>query len=262
MNHRPRKRFGQNFLVDGEVIQRIIAAVGPAEGDHVVEIGPGTGALTLPLLDAGANVTVVEIDRDLAAGLRERLSGNARARVVSADALRVDWQELTEGRPYRLVGNLPYNISTPLMFHVLEATHLPSDMHFMLQKEVVDRLAAAPGGKDYGRLGIACQNRCSVAPLFTIGREAFDPRPGVDSAFVRLRPHSAPRSGEALAGTLDEVVRQAFSQRRKTLRNSLAPLFGTEELERLGIDPGSRAETLSLDDYITLARQLAQHRSA
>lgn len=262
MKHRPRKRFGQNFLVEQDVVERIVAAIAPAAGELLIEIGPGQGAITGPLLESGARLIVVEIDWDLVEVLRERYAGNHAVQVVAGDALTADWGELAGGQPYRLVGNLPYNISTPLLFRVLESRRQPTDMHFMLQKEVVERLAAGPGSKQYGRLGISCQNRCVVTPLFSIGRAAFEPQPAVDSAFVRLEPRSQPLSGQALADVLDEVVRQAFSQRRKTLRNSLGPLIDSEVLSRHGIDPGMRAEQLGLDDYIALAGVLDRHRSA
>jgi 16S rRNA (adenine1518-N6/adenine1519-N6)-dimethyltransferase len=258
MSHRARKRFGQNFLVDRAVIQRIIEAVNPTEQDLVIEIGPGQGALTAPLSETGAELIALEIDRDLARTLEARFEGYTCTRIVQGDALETDFGAVSGGRPYRLVGNLPYNISTPLIFHVLESGQAALDMHFTLQKEVVDRLAAAPGGKDYGRLGIMCQNRCEVTPLFTIGREAFSPVPRVESAFVRLKPRPQPISGAPLAATLDRVVRQAFSQRRKTLRNSLSGLLDPTALAALGIDPGLRAEQLTLDEFIRLARLIKQ----
>lgn len=261
MSRHSRKRFGQHFLIDPEVIQRIVATVNPTPGERLIEIGPGRGALTDALLERGVALQVLEIDRDLVRILEDRYRGCQRLTIIQGDALQADFARLAGSAPYRLVGNLPYNISTPLLFHVLAAAQAPIDMHFMLQKEVVDRLAAAPGGKDYGRLSIMCQNRCEVVPLFDIGRAAFEPPPRVESAFVRLRPLAAPRSGLALLESLDQVVRQAFSKRRKTLRNSLSGMFASEELARLGIDPAQRAEQLTLDQFISLARELRGHRS-
>lgn len=254
MSRLARKRFGQNFLVDHAVIRRIIDTIGPVAGDLLIEIGPGHGAITTPLLDSGAELMVVEIDRDLAMALQQRYSQQPLLTIRQADALQTDFGELAGGRPYRLVGNLPYNISTPLVFHVLGLAQPPLDMHFMLQKEVVERLAAAPGGKDYGRLGVMCQNRCEVTPLFTIGPDAFEPAPRVESMFVRLRPRGEPVSGHALLDPLDRVVRAAFSKRRKTLRNSLAGLLTEAQMTEVDIDPGLRAEQLSLEDFIQLAR--------
>jgi 16S rRNA (adenine1518-N6/adenine1519-N6)-dimethyltransferase len=254
-----RKRFGQNFLVDRAVIRRIIDTIGPVAGELLIEIGPGHGAITTPLLDSGAELMVVEIDRDLAMALQQRYSQQPLLTIRQADALQTDFGELAGGRPYRLVGNLPYNISTPLVFHVLGLAQPPLDMHFMLQKEVVERLAAAPGGKDYGRLGVMCQNRCEVTPLFTIGPDAFEPAPRVESMFVRLRPRGEPVSGHALLDPLDRVVRAAFSKRRKTLRNSLAGLLTEAQMTEVDIDPGLRAEQLSLEDFIQLARLVSLH---
>lgn len=259
MSRLARKRFGQNFLVDHAVIRRIIDTIGPVAGDLLIEIGPGHGAITTPLLDSGAELMVVEIDRDLAMALQQRYSQQPLLTIRQADALQTDFGELAGGRPYRLVGNLPYNISTPLVFHVLGLAQPPLDMHFMLQKEVVERLAAAPGGKDYGRLGVMCQNRCEVTPLFTIGPDAFEPAPRVESMFVRLRPRGEPVSGHALLDPLDRVVRAAFSKRRKTLRNSLAGLLTEAQMTEVDIDPGLRAEQLSLEDFIQLARLVSLH---
>jgi 16S rRNA (adenine1518-N6/adenine1519-N6)-dimethyltransferase len=261
LKHKARKRFGQNFLVDQDVIARIVNSIAPVKGELVVEIGPGQAALTQPLLESGANMILVEIDRDLVHRLEQQFVAQPGVSIVCADALEVDWAELTGDRPFRLVGNLPYNISTPLMFCVIEAKHTPRDMHFMLQKEVVDRLAAAPGSGDYGRLSVSCQNRCKVTPLFNISSEAFDPRPRVESALVRLQPHAEPVSGDDLAPALDQVVRQAFSQRRKTVRNSLRTMFSADDLVQLGIDGGLRAEQLTLDQFISLARFVDRHRS-
>ncbi|HHO69611.1 MAG TPA: 16S rRNA (adenine(1518)-N(6)/adenine(1519)-N(6))-dimethyltransferase RsmA, partial [Gammaproteobacteria bacterium] len=192
MTHRARKRFGQNFLHDPAVIQRIVAAVAPAPGQHLVEIGPGQGAITRPLLAACGELDVVELDRDLIEPLARRLADVGTLRIHNADALRFDFCGLAGDAGLRVVGNLPYNISTPLLFHLLAQAGCIEDMHFMLQKEVVARMAAAPGGGDYGRLSVMIQYHCEVTPLFGIGPGAFRPAPKVESAFVRLVPHPRP----------------------------------------------------------------------
>lgn len=253
MKHRARKRFGQNFLVDTDVIQRCVASIAPQPGELVVEIGPGLQALTRPLAATGAELILVEIDRDLAGRLDQP---NAPWRVVNEDALKVDFGALAGGRPYRLVGNLPYNISTPILFHLLAQAPLPGDMHFMLQKEVVDRMAAGPGSKTYGRLSLMCRNRTEVTPLFSVPGSAFDPPPRVESAFVRLSPRAQPLLAVDLEDCFGRVVSQAFSQRRKTLRNSLKTLLDGAALERAGVDPSERPEQLDFDAFSRLAAAL------
>lgn len=262
MNHRARKRFGQNFLVDDAVIRRIMDAISPRKGELVVEIGPGQGALTVPLAESGAELILLEIDRDLATTLHERFSGQTNVKVIDGDALAIDPADLVGQRPYRLAGNLPYNISTPLVFHVLDSRKAPLDMHFMLQKEVVQRMSASPGNRNYGRLSVMCQNQCEVVPLFDIDGESFNPPPRVESTFVRLLPRQVPLCEETRRAQLDQVVRQAFSKRRKTLRNSLKGLVDASALERLGIDPGLRAEQLSVPDFIRIASELGANGSA
>ena len=253
-----RKRFGQNFLTDENVIRRITDTIAPRSGELLIEIGPGRAALTNSLLEYDADLIVVEIDRDLAGDLESRFGDQQGIQVHNQDALQTDFGALANGRSYRLVGNLPYNISTPLIFHTLELPRPPVDMHFMLQKEVVRRMAATPGNKSFGRLSVMCQNLCEVTPLFEVGPAAFDPRPKVDSVFVRLVPREAPLSGVELTADLDRVVKQAFSLRRKTLRNSLSALLSKEQINQAGIDPGLRAEQLSLEQFFALARQLKQ----
>jgi 16S rRNA (adenine1518-N6/adenine1519-N6)-dimethyltransferase len=261
MSHLPRKRFGQNFLRDPAAIHRIALAVAPCEADHLVEIGPGEGALTQALLPGCRLLDAVEIDRDLAAFLERRFAGQPRFRLRNADALRFDFRALAEdGEKLRIVGNLPYNISTPLLFHLFEQADACLDLHFMLQKEVVDRLAAEPGSPDYGRLGIMARYHCRAEKLFEVYPESFHPRPKVVSAVVRLTPHAAPPV-DADHGDLGRVVTAAFSQRRKTLRNSLKALFGDGELLELGIDPGARAENLGLEQYARLARRWAEKQA-
>jgi 16S rRNA (adenine1518-N6/adenine1519-N6)-dimethyltransferase len=255
--HQPRKRFGQHFLHDPEVIRRLVAAIDPQPGEHLVEIGPGTGALTAPLLRQAGELDVVELDRDLAATLTARCQGLGRLRVHAADALRFDFSSLASaGERLRIVGNLPYNISTPLLFHLLAKVDTVQEMVFMLQKEVVARMAADPGSRTYGRLSVMVQYRCDIERLFSIGPGAFTPPPKVDSAVVRLRPRPP-----AVAATdeklFSEVVAHAFSQRRKTLRNALLGLTGEQAIRTAGIDPGCRAETLAVDDFVRLANALA-----
>jgi 16S rRNA (adenine1518-N6/adenine1519-N6)-dimethyltransferase len=253
MGERARKRFGQNFLHDPAVIQRIVQAVEPSRRDHLVEIGPGRGAITGPLLTLAGRLDVVELDRDLIAPLETACAGIGELHIHRADALTFEFCQLAGGSPIRIVGNLPYNISTPILFHLLDAVHCIKDMHLMLQKEVVDRMAAEPGSRTYGRLSVMVQARCRVVPLFEIGPGAFRPAPKVVSAFVRLLPYRAtpvPITDHRLFG---EVVARAFAQRRKTLRNSLRGLVAEGTLDQLGIDPGQRAECLSLADFSRIA---------
>lgn len=259
MDHQPRKRFGQNFLHDQNILDRMVAAISPHTDDNIVEIGPGQGALTFPLLDQLDHLTVVELDRDLIEPLRERASQHGQLTVHNADALRFDFSKLVvDDQPIRVVGNLPYNISTPLTFHLLEQAALIRDMHFLLQKEVVDRMAASPGSKTYGRLSVMVQYRCEVQSLFPVGPGAFFPPPKVDSAFVRLTPYQklpATATDEALLGTL---VKQAFSQRRKMLRKSLAKFASPTMFEQAGVDPGARPEQLSVVDFVALSNAGSQ----
>jgi 16S rRNA (adenine1518-N6/adenine1519-N6)-dimethyltransferase len=251
--HRARKRFGQNFLQDTGVINHIVRAIGPLPDDHLVEIGPGQGALTEHLSASGCLLDVIELDRDLAPGLLAAFSVNSRFKLHSADALKFDYESLAGGaQPLRVVGNLPYNISTPLIFKLLENTAIIQDMYFMLQLEVVDRLAARPGGKDWGRLGIMAQYHCEVEKLFEVPPEAFNPRPKVRSAIVRLAPWRESPWASCDTSKLRGVVQTAFGQRRKTLRNNLKGLIDTTHLEALGIDPGARAETLELSHFIEI----------
>jgi len=257
LNHRPRKRFGQNFLHDPAVIARIIAAVAPHPGDALVEIGPGRGAITLPLLKAAGQLAVIELDRDLVGPLQDLCREAGELTVYSADALRFDFCRLMDDKPLRVVGNLPYNISTPLLFHLLDQQHCMAEMFFMLQKEVVERMAAAPGSDSYGRLSVMLQYRCRVTPLFRIGPGAFHPPPKVESAFVHLEPHRTPPVSVANEEVFAELVRRAFAQRRKTLRNTLRDMLDTGGISAAGIDPASRAGTLSLEQFAALANRAA-----
>jgi 16S rRNA (adenine1518-N6/adenine1519-N6)-dimethyltransferase len=255
--HRARKRFSQNFLHDAHYIVRIVAAVAAQPGDRVVEIGPGLGALTDPLVAAAGHLTCVEIDRDLAGRLRARYTPS-QLTLVEGDALAFDWAAFaaSDARPLKIVGNLPYHISTPLLFALLPiAGHIESQ-HFMLQKEVVDRMAAQPGGKDYGRLSVMLQQRYEVTRLFIVPAGAFSPAPQVQSAIVRLRPRPA-EALEAVDGTqFARVVTAAFTQRRKTLRNALAALLDERAIEAAGVDAGARAEQLPVAAFVALARQV------
>ena len=257
MKHKARKRFGQNFLHDQQVIDRIIASIAPKTSDLLVEIGPGHAALTRPLLDSGAELHLIELDRDLVAQLEKQFAGHSNITIHSCDALRANLPELTGHRPFRLIGNLPYNISTPLIFHVLQWNQLVVDMHFMLQKEVVDRMAAAPGSRTYGRLSVMTQYRATVTPLFNVLPESFSPAPKVHSSIVRLQPLKQPPVDSGSFENLAKVVTAAFSMRRKTLRNSLRAVLNEDQIMAAGIDPGQRAEQLSLSQFAALARSLA-----
>jgi 16S rRNA (adenine1518-N6/adenine1519-N6)-dimethyltransferase len=254
--HRPRKRFGQHFLHERGVIDRILLALDPKPTDRIVEIGPGEGALTLPLLARAGRLTAIEIDRDLAPLLPARAAGIGELNVIEADALTVDYRALAAGGRLRLVGNLPYNISTPILFHLLEAVDAITDMHFMLQKEVVERMAAAPGSKTYGRLSVMLQARTEVEPLFGVAPGAFRPPPKVDSAVVRLIPKPAAAIADFDPDRLDRIVRAAFAQRRKTLHNALRGVVDDAELHAVGIDPRTRAEDVPVAGYLALARPL------
>lgn len=260
--HRARKRFGQNFLHDQTLIGRIVAAIRPRPGETLLEIGPGRGALTEPLLERGCELHALELDRDLVPLLASQFGDNPRFHLQQGDALELDLTTLGAQLPIRVVGNLPYNISTPLMFHLLQQNEHIVDMHFMLQKEVVERLAAAPGNKDYGRLGIMAQYFCRVDALLDVPPGAFTPQPKVQSAVVRLIPHQHLPHPANSVETLQLVVRTAFNQRRKTLRNALQTLLRAEQIAALDIDPGARPETLSLAAYVALANSLAPSQTA
>lgn len=252
--HIPRKRFGQHFLHDSTVLQRICDAINPKPDDTVIEIGPGLGALTDYLLPKLEQLHVVELDRDLADRLEKRPEYPEHLAVHRADAMKFDYCELARGdRPITVVGNLPYNISTPLIFHLLAQSDCIADMVFMLQKEVVDRLTASPGCKDYGRLSVMVQSQCRTKRLFVVKPGAFNPPPKVDSAVVRLIPDKSRLPDNINIANLQKVVQQAFSQRRKTLRNTLKGLISSELLVKLGIDPQKRPETLTVNQFIQLS---------
>jgi 16S rRNA (adenine1518-N6/adenine1519-N6)-dimethyltransferase len=301
MHHHPRKRFGQNFLHDRAVVQRILAAVDAQPDQHLVEVGPGQGAITGGLLAAAGELDAIELDRELIGPLasrfatamraahastgdagtgwvpgRQREAGETRFRLHNADALAFDLCALlprtrSASRPeqlspadarqaaprLRLVGNLPYNISTPLLFRFLEQADCIEDMHLMLQKEVVDRMTATPGTKVYGRLSVMVQTHCSAERLFVVRSGAFRPAPKVDSAVVRLRPHRPPAYRLTDRRLHQRIVAAAFSQRRKILRNSLRGLVAGEQFAALGLDPGARAERLAVADFVVLANAAA-----
>lgn len=252
--YRTKKRFGQHFLRDQGVIQKIIHEINPSETDCIAEIGPGLGALTFPLLDRLDKINVVEIDRDVIARLEKM--NNAKLIIHSEDALKFDYKKLVDNKLLRVVGNLPYNISTPLIFHLLESTEIIQDMHFMLQNEVVQRITAKPGTKTYGRLSVMVQYHCNAEYLFFVGPESFDPPPKVDSAILRLTPWKKPPFKANDHKHLASLVASAFSMRRKTLRNNLKKIISAEQIESLGIDPSLRAETLSVEDFVRLSNSL------
>jgi 16S rRNA (adenine1518-N6/adenine1519-N6)-dimethyltransferase len=251
VRHVARKRFGQHFLADSGVIADIVAAIDPKPGQALVEIGPGLGAMTNPLVERSGVLTVIELDRDLAARLRRR----PELTVVEADVLTVDFAALAAGRKLRIVGNLPYNISTPILFHLLGAVDHVEDQHFMLQKEVVERIAAAPGNKDYGRLSVMLQWRYHIEPLLDVPPEAFEPPPRVDSAVVRMLPWPQPAPLNVVL--LSELVQVAFSQRRKLLRHTLGKWLEARSFEG-EFDFQRRAEEVPVAQFVALAQSLRQ----
>jgi 16S rRNA (adenine1518-N6/adenine1519-N6)-dimethyltransferase len=251
--HRPRKRFGQHFLHDPAVLARIVAAIDPRPGERIVEIGPGQGALTLPVLKRSGRLTAIELDRDLLGPLRARAEPLGELEVIAADALDVDYSALPGEGPLRLIGNLPYNISTPLLFQILESADALRDAHFMLQKEVVDRMVALPGSKVYGRLTVMLAAACAPERLFDIGPGAFQPPPRVTSSLVRLVPHADAPFSVSDPERFARLVSQAFSMRRKTLRNALKGFVTASEIEKAGIDPQARPETVTPAGFAALA---------
>lgn len=252
MRHSPRKRFGQNFLQSRHVIDDILRAINPQPEDNLLEIGPGLGALTEPLLRRLKRLTAIEIDTDLQKYLSELPIAQGKLNLIAADALTVDYGQF--GAKLRVIGNLPYNISTPLLIHLLRFAPFIEDMHFMLQKEVVERMAAQPGTKDYGRLTVMLQYHCEVDYLFDVPPEAFDPRPKVDSAVVRLRPYEKSPFDKVAVEQLQQLVASAFAMRRKTLNNNLKGIISAEQLLDLGIDGSRRPEQISVAEYVQLAK--------
>lgn len=255
--HKARKRFGQNFLIDHGIIRDIVRAVHPHKDDLIVEIGPGKGAITQLLADSCDNLSVIELDRDLVPWLKVKFEKHPNFQLFQADALQFDFAQLIKNdQPLRIVGNLPYNISTPLIFHLLTYSTQVRDMHFMLQKEVVKRMAAQPGESAYGRLGIMVQYYCEVEDLFDVPPTSFDPAPKVDSAIVRLVPHKELPHKANNIKTLETLVNVAFQQRRKTLRNALKQLLAPEIMEQLPIDTSARAEEIGLAQYVAASNLL------
>ncbi|MFV1983311.1 MAG: 16S rRNA (adenine(1518)-N(6)/adenine(1519)-N(6))-dimethyltransferase RsmA [Thiohalomonadales bacterium] len=258
-NIKARKRFGQNFLTDLSVIQNIIHSIHPKKNQNIIEIGPGLGAITVPLLKEAEFLTVIELDRDIIPKLQkncESLSLNLnQLNIIQADVLNVQLNklDLDKNKPVRIIGNLPYNISTPILFHLISQLDLIKDMHFMLQKEVVDRMAANPGNKTYGRLSVMLQYYCDIEYLFSIPPESFTPAPKVTSALVRLTPFKKLPFEVNDIKDFSQIVTQAFSQRRKTLRNSIKKMLDINQIENCGINPGIRPEQLSINDFVLLA---------
>lgn len=241
------------------MIRRLVAAIDPRPGEPLVEIGPGQGALSAPLLRAGAALTAVELDRDLIEPLEATLAGLGPVQVHQADALELDLATCHDGQDLRIVGNLPYNVATPLLFHLFEQADRIRDIHVMLQREVVDRMVAAPGNRTYGRLSVMTQHHCRAERLFTVAPGAFRPAPKVTSAVIRLTPRPDAAPGSDATAALGRVVARAFSQRRKTLRNTLGEWFSDDDLAACGVDPGQRAEALNLAQFRCLAAHPARH---
>lgn len=255
--HKARKRFGQNFLNDENVIERIVKAIAPKVGDNLLEIGPGLGAITEPVAELTDKLNVVELDKDLAERLQTHPFIGKKLKIYQADALQFDFTELFNSeKKLKVFGNLPYNISTPLLFHLYNYLDGIENMHFMLQKEVVNRMCAAPNSKTFGRLSVMTQYYCKTIPVVEVPPSAFIPPPKVDSAVIRLIPKTNEERNQVNPKTLNRVCLEAFNQRRKTLRNSLANLLTAEQLESLDIKPNLRAENLSLAEFIKIAAWL------
>lgn len=256
--HQARKRFGQNFLVHSGIIRQIIQSIYIQPKDEIIEIGPGRGALTAEIIQRTSELTVIELDRDLIPFLKLMAEPYPSFRVVEADALTINFSELKRScQKMRVVGNLPYNISTPILFHLFQFNNDIQDLHFMLQKEVVDRMSAAPGSKDYGRLSVMCQYYCRVEKMFDVPPEAFDPAPKVNSSIVRLTPYVELPYLAHDVKTLEEIVRTAFNARRKTVQNALKSMISLEQLKIAEISPMLRAEDLSVKDYVQLANLIS-----
>ena len=263
LGHRARKRFGQNFLHDPQVIGRIVKAIAPKPNDLLVEIGPGLGALTEPVAEVAGHLTVIELDRDLAERLVQHPTLASKLTVHQADAMKFDFTALTqEGKKLKIFGNLPYNISTPLLFHLFQYADFIENMHFMLQKEVVQRMTAVHGSKAFGRLSVMTQYYCEAMPVVEVGPGAFKPAPKVDSAVVRLLPRAVAERAAVPAEVLNRVCLEAFNQRRKTIRNCFSNFASAEQLEQLGLNPGLRPEQLAVADFVRVAQWLQQQETA
>ncbi|VAW58160.1 SSU rRNA (adenine(1518)-N(6)/adenine(1519)-N(6))-dimethyltransferase [hydrothermal vent metagenome] len=260
IQHRAKKRFGQNFLSDQGIIQRIIQSINPAAGERIIEIGPGLGALTCPILEIARQIDVIELDRDIIPKLQLNCGldqvQNNHLRIHNTDVLKFDFAGLNYDEPLRIIGNLPYNISTPIIFHLVNYSPLIQDMFFMLQKEVVQRLAAKPDTRNYSRLSVMAQYHFNVTPLFLVPATSFQPIPKVESAIVRLIPHANKPVQVDDDKAFAKLVTLAFSQRRKTLRNVLKEVCSSQQLEAIGIDPSARAQSLSLQQFADIFNSL------
>ncbi len=257
--HQARKRFGQNFLIDDQIIHQISSLFATHTDEHqLIEIGPGRGALTEALLKHNVPLTALELDRDLIPILQTRFSHHRHFTLKQGDALQTDFLSLASGKPMRLVGNLPYNVATPLIFQLLENIENIVDMHFMLQWEVVARLCASAGDSNYGQLSVVVQNQCETKALFQVPPSAFSPAPRVESGFITITPRDEPLIQKEKQGQFNQLVKTAFAHKRKTLRNNLKNLLSTEQIEKAGIDPSARAETLNLNDFSSLTDALTQ----
>lgn len=252
--HRPRKRFGQNFLVDPSVIQSLISTISPQVQDNILEIGPGLGALTKPLLEKVDKLEVVELDRDLVEHLNLLDTSQKRLTIYQCDALKFDFT--STNMPRRIVGNLPYNISTPIIFHLLESSQSITDMHFMLQKEVVERICSQSGDRNFGRLSVMVQSKCNAQALIEVPPEKFSPAPKVVSTFMRLVPHKTPKVANELESTFNQLVKTCFSQPRKTLANNLKKILSSDKIKALGIDPTIRPQNLTIEELIALSKSV------
>ncbi len=252
--HRARKRFGQNFLVDDNIIQSLMTAISPQPDDQIIEIGPGLGALTQPLLNKVNHLEVVELDRDLILDLEQLQTKTNKLTIHQSDALKFNFSQTNN--PRRIVGNLPYNISTPLIFHLLEYIDSIVDMHFMLQNEVVDRLCANSGDRNFGRLSVMVQAQCKTQKLIHVPAESFSPKPKVESAFIHLTPHKQSPVPQHLTSEFKQIVQTCFSQPRKTVNNNLKKILSQSNLLDAGIDPGSRPQQLTLENFIALAEKI------
>jgi len=259
--HQAKKRFGQNFLQDFTVIDRIVAEINAKPGQHIVEIGPGLGALTKAVLKNSGRITVIELDRTVIPKLRFNCDGLGELEIIETDALRCDFAQFGGGDKIRVIGNLPYNISTPLLFHLFAQIEHIEDMHFMLQKEVVQRLVAEPGSKQYGRLSVMAQLFCECQQLFIVPPEAFYPAPKVDSAVVRLIPRQQ-RLAVADSKLLGQVVLEAFNQRRKTIRNCWKKRLSDDDFASLQLNPSLRPENLDVETFVKVANYCAQQAAS
>lgn len=260
--HKAKKRFGQNFLTDEGIIERIVRAIAPKEGDNIVEIGPGLGAITEPVAELTDLLNVVELDMELAERLQTHPFIGKKLNIFQGDALNFDFGQIQrDDKKLKVFGNLPYNISTPLLFHLYDYLDTIENMHFMLQKEVVNRMCAVPGTKAFGRLSVMTQYYCRTVPVTDVPPESFVPPPKVDSAVIRLIPKDKEERSQVSPQILNTVCLEAFNQRRKTLRNSLQNLMDVETIQQLDIDPGLRAENLTLDEFIRIAKWLEQQKA-